>query len=81
MPLFFWMLDSCIINAHLISRERLQQTAQKVDVQRSQRVFRVRLAWNLVLEVSRELFGERNRTFNALREKVLQARKKGRGLN
>ena len=78
MPLFFWMLDSCIINAYLVSRERLQHTAQKkVDVQRNQRLFRLRLAWNLVLEGSQELFGESNRTFNAVRAKVLRARGRG----
>ena len=82
MPLCFWMLDSCIINAHLISRERLQQTAvKKVDVQRSQRLFSVRLAWNLVLEGSQELFGESNRIFDNVRAKVLQVRTSLDGLD
>ena len=39
---------------------------------------RVRLAWDLVLEGSQGLFGESNRTFNNVRAKVPQVRKRGR---
>ena len=75
MPLFFWLLDACIINAFLICRSRLGIAATKArDIQNNQRLFRLRLGWNLVMEGGQEMYGQDNETFAAIKAKVLKLR-------
>ena len=64
MPLFFWLLDACLINAFLICRSRLGIAATKArDIQNNQRLFRLRLGWNLVMEGGQEMYGQDNVPF------------------
>jgi hypothetical protein len=53
MPLFFWLLDSTIINAFILCSEVFE--GSKICSLENHRRFRLRLAWNLVLEGDRIL--------------------------
>jgi hypothetical protein len=53
MALFFWLLDTTIINAFILSMEVFKGT--KIPFLVDHRRFRVRLAWNLVLEGARQI--------------------------
>jgi len=52
-PLFFWLLDTAVINAFLLSQEYLSSLSNTEPHERywaHHGMFRTRLAWNLVLE-------------------------------
>ena len=44
------------------------------DIQNNQRLFRLRLGWNLVMEGGQEMYGQDNETFAAIKAKVLKLR-------
>jgi hypothetical protein len=48
LPLFFWLLDCTIINAYILCAEVFK--GSKIPCLESHRFFRIRLAWNLVIE-------------------------------
>lgn len=51
--LFFFLLDAAVINAFIICKQ-LHQASKQHFIQR-QRYFRMRLAWNLILEGARDI--------------------------
>ena len=52
LSLFFWLIDITVVNSHLLAQEAFPNTHMKFI--KEHRDFRVRLAWNLVLEGARE---------------------------
>jgi hypothetical protein len=48
LPLSFWLLDCTIINAYILCAEVFE--GSKIPCLQSHRYFRIRLAWNLVME-------------------------------
>ena len=45
LPLFFWLLDTAVLNALVVARDRLEN---EYSILANQRRFRIRLAWSLV---------------------------------
>lgn len=55
LPLFFWLLDTAIINAFITMQETLTNPSRSQPFWRHHGYFRTRLAWNLVLEGFQEI--------------------------
>jgi len=49
LPIFFWLLDTTIINAHLIAQQAIPHPSRSAMYLQYHSYFRTRLAWNLVL--------------------------------
>lgn len=49
LPIFFWLLDTTIINSHLIARQAIPHPPRSAMYFHHHSYFRTRLAWNLVL--------------------------------
>jgi len=55
MPLFFWLLDTTVINAFLIARQQMEKQQTRTSCWQTHLRFRERLAWDLVEEGFRQL--------------------------
>jgi len=49
LPIFFWLLDTTIINAHLIAQQAIPHPSRSAMYLQYHSYFQTRLAWNLVL--------------------------------
>ena len=65
LPLFFWALNTAIINAYIISKEIFRTSRKPFQ---SHRRFRIRLAWNLIIMGSRQMGLNEHETERLLRQ-------------